>query len=224
MDEVVGVLVPAPTKADPAKVDPAKQAAAAAAKQAADAKKAAADGFAVCMAGCFDGKVPSPTDRQTCRLTCGVDRLAAQGTAASPEIKAVLGRFDTCIAADCGKPSSATNAATCRLTCAQAALAGNTAPLATTARECSLSCLEHTGDCEAACKGAGGPDDAATCGLQCLRVGERCLGRCEEDPSARAEAIETKPGASVPAAGTGKPEPTATSVPKQTLSKLPAPE
>jgi pyruvate/2-oxoglutarate dehydrogenase complex dihydrolipoamide acyltransferase (E2) component len=195
VDQVLAELAPTPTKADPA-----KDAADAAAKRVAEAKaakKAAADDFATCMAGCFGGNVPSPTDRQTCRLTCGADRLAAEGPAASPSVKAALGRFDTCLDADCRKPSSATDSATCRLTCAQAALAGQAAlPLAATARECGVSCLEHCGDCDAACRRDGSSEDAATCRLQCLTLGERCLGKCEADASrAPVDAVLTPPAA-----------------------------
>ena len=212
VDAVLEELAPAPSKADPA-----KDAADAAAKQAAEGKKAAADRFAVCMAGCFDGKVPSPTDRHTCRLTCGADRLSAEGNTASVDGKAALARFEACFDADCRRPGSTTNTATCRLTCAEAALAGDAAPtLAPTARSCAVSCLEHAGECEAACKGT--PDDVATCQLQCTSLGERCVARCEEDPSARpatpttveASASETKTVAPV-------------SVPKKTRESLPTP-
>lgn len=215
VDAVVEELAPAPTKADPA-----KDAADAAAKEVADAKKADADRFALCMAGCFEGTAQrSPTDRQTCRLTCGADRLA-EGPGASAGTKAALGRFDTCLDADCRKAGSATDAATCRLTCAQAALAGEAAPaLAATARGCAVSCLEHTGDCEAACTGT--PDDVATCRLQCMALGERCVGRCEEDPSARPQLGATPPEGK-PSASETKPAPSV-SVPKKTLEKLPAP-
>jgi hypothetical protein len=219
IDQVIGQIAPTPTKADPA-----KDAADAAAKRLADGKKAAADHFAVCMAGCFEGKAQrSATDRQTCRLTCGAHELAAEGPAASTGIKAALGRFDTCLDADCRRHESTTDAATCRLTCAQAALAGEAAPpLAATARDCAVSCLEHTGDCEATCKHDGSPDDVATCRLQCLGLGERCLGRCEEDPSARAEHSETKPDGKAASAEAAKTE--AVSVPKKTLKQLPAPQ
>lgn len=193
VDAVVEELAPAPTKADPA-----KDAADAAAKKAADTKKANAEQFAMCMAGCFEGTAQrSPTDRQTCRLTCGADRLA-EAPGASAGTKAALGRFDACLDADCRKAGSATDAATCRLTCAQAALAGEAAPaLAATARGCAVSCLEHTGECEAACTGT--PDDVATCRLQCMALGERCVGKCEEDPSAR-----PRPGPLTPPADTAR--------------------
>lgn len=177
VDAVVGELAPAPTKADPA-----KDAADAAAKRVADTKQATADEFSVCMAGCFEGTAQrSATDRQTCRLTCGADRLA-EGHGASAVSKAALGRFDSCLDTDCRKPGSATDAATCRLTCAQAALAGGGAPaLAVTARGCAVSCLEHAGDCHAACTGT--PDDVATCRLQCMALGERCVAKCEASTS-----------------------------------------
>lgn len=213
-DEVIGELAPPPPTADPA-----KEAADAAAKQVADTKKAAADDFATCMAGCFEGKTPSPTDRQTCRLTCGADRLADDGPGASAGTKAALGRFEACLAADC-KARDTTDAATCRLTCAQAALAGPAAPpLAAAARGCAVSCLEQTGDCDAACTGSA--DDAATCRLQCTSLGERCLGKCEADPSARPKLTTAPPEGKAPA---GKPVEPAVSVPKETLEKPPAPE
>lgn len=216
VDEAIGKLAPPAEKADPAKT-----AAEAAAKQVADAKQATADDFAVCMAGCFGGKAQSPTDRQTCRLACGADRLATEGSGASASTKAALGRFDACLDADCKAPGSATDAATCRLTCAQAALAGPAAPsLAATARGCAVSCLEHTGHCEASCTGSA--DDTATCRLQCTSLGERCLGRCEEDPSARPELAAPPEGKATGVAET-KAEPVP-SVPKKTLEKLPAPE
>lgn len=215
VDAVMEELAPTPSKADPA-----KDAADAAAKTLADTKRAAADRFALCMAGCFEGTAQrSPTDRQTCRLTCGADRLAA-GHGASAGTKAALGRFDTCLDADCRKAGSATDAATCRLTCAQAALAGDGAPaLAKTARGCAVSCLEHTGDCEAACTGT--PDDVATCRLQCMALGERCVGKCEEDPSARPQ-----PGATPPEGKAGVNETKAAppvSAPKKTRDERPAP-
>lgn len=214
-DEVIGELAPPPTKADPA-----KEAADAAAKRVADTKKAAADDFATCMAGCFEGKAPSPTDRQTCRLTCGADRLTEVG-GPTADAKAALGRFDTCLSADCATNGAATDAATCRLTCAQAALAGPAAPsLAATARGCSVSCLEQTGDCTAAC--TGNADDAATCRLQCAGLGERCLGKCVEDPSARPKLMATPPEGKA-SGGETKVEATS-SVPKRTLETLPAPE
>lgn len=214
-DEVLGDV-----KAPPAPADPAKQAAAAAAKQVADTKKAQADHFATCMAGCFEGTALSPTDRQTCRLTCGADRLAAAGPGASADAKAALGRFEACLAADCTGSGAATDTATCRLTCAQAALAGPAAPaLATTARGCAVSCLEQTGDCSAACTGSA--DDAATCRLQCTSLGERCLGRCDADPSARPKLTES-PSDAKPFAGEAKGPPPA--VPKATLDTLPAPQ
>jgi hypothetical protein len=214
-DEVLGDVAPPAEKPDPAKA-----AADAAAKQKADTKKAEADRVATCMAGCFEGKAQTPTDRQTCRLTCGADRLA-EGHGPSEGAKAALGRFEGCLEADCRKPGSATDAATCRLTCAQAALAGEGAPpLAATARGCAASCLEQTGDCDAGC--TGGADDAATCRLQCTSLGERCLGRCEQDPSARPKLIETPPDAK-PFAGEAKGSPPP-AVPKQTLDTLPAPQ
>lgn len=215
VDAVVEELAPAPTKADPA-----KDAADAAAKKVADTKKADTDRFTLCMAGCFEGKAQrSPTDRQTCRLTCGADRLA-EGPGASAGSKAALGRFDTCLDADCRKAGSATDAATCRLTCAQAALAGEAAPaLAATARGCAVSCLEHTGDCQATCTGT--PDDVATCRLQCIALGERCVGKCEEDPSARPQLGATPPEGKAGASGETKVEPV--SVPKKTRDELPAP-
>jgi hypothetical protein len=212
-DEVLGDVAPPAEKPDPAKA-----AADAAAQQKAATQKAEADRFATCMAGCFEGKAQTPTDRQTCRLTCGADRLA-QGTGPSEATRAALGRFERCLETDCGKPGSATDAATCRLTCAQAALAGEGAPaLGATARGCAASCLEQTGDCDAGC--TGGADDAATCRLQCTSLGERCLGRCEQDPSARPTLVTEGTAAAPPAA---KAEPTP-SVPKETRRTLPAPE
>jgi hypothetical protein len=174
-DEVLGNAEAVP--------DPAKAAAKAAGERVAATKKAAEDHFSTCMAACIEGRAQSATDRQTCRLTCGADRISAGGSGPSPGTKTALARFETCLDADCAKVANATDAATCRLTCAQAALAGEAAPaLRATARGCAVSCLEQTGDCEAAC--TGGPDDMATCKLQCTSLGEHCVERCVEDPSA----------------------------------------
>lgn len=215
-DEALDDLLPTPSKADPA-----KDAADAAATKVTETKKAAADQFATCMAGCFEGTAQrSPGDRHTCRLTCGADRFA-EGTGASADTKAALGRFAACVDTDCREPARATDAATCRLTCAQAALAGPGAPtLAATARGCAASCLEHTGECEAACTGT--PDDTATCRLQCTGLGGRCLGKCEEDPSTQPRlGGATSEGKAAPTGAAKAAAPVA--VPKKTRETLPAP-
>lgn len=202
--------------------DPAKAAADAAAHERAQAKKTADDRFAVCMAGCIEGRAQSPTDRQTCRLTCGADRLEPGGPGPSPSTKAALARWQTCIDDGCPGDASGTDAATCRLNCAQGALAGEAVPtLRGAARGCAVSCLEQVGDCEAACTTKGDADAAATCRLQCTSLGERCLGSCEADPSATPK---------IPAA---PPEPTkerptsegdgGASIPERTRAKLPSP-
>lgn len=213
-DEILGNATTDATPPDPAKAE-----AKAAAKKVAETKKAAADEFAVCMAGCIDGHAQSPTDRQTCRLSCGAERITGEGPDPSAGTKAAVARFETCIDADCAKAGSVDDAATCRLNCAQAALSGQGAPaLAATARGCAVSCLEQTGDCEASCRGT--PDDAATCKLQCSSLGGHCLGHCEADPSATPKLV-TKPEGK--AAGAGAVEP-AVSVPNKTLEQLPAPQ
>lgn len=202
----------APPLGPPAE-DAAKAAAAAAAAEDAAAKDAAAD-FTVCMAGCSEGKALSPTDRHTCRLTCGADQLSADGPGPTPATKAALARFEHCLDQGCTGPK--TDAATCRLTCAQQALTGaGPDRLSGQARGCSVSCLEEVGECEGAC--SGGTDDSATCRLHCQDTGQRCLGRCEQDPSAPAPA----PTAAAPF--TGKPE-TTVSVPEATRAALPPPE
>lgn len=215
-DEALDDLLPTPSKSDPA-----RDAAEAAATTAAESKKGAADQFATCMAGCFEGTAQrSPGDRHTCRLTCGAERIGEE-MGASADGKTALGRFDACLDADCRKPGLTTDAATCRLTCAQAALAGPGAPaLAKTARGCAASCLEHTGNCEAACSGS--PDDLATCRLQCTSLGERCVGKCEKDPSARPELGAATSDGKAPSAGETKAA-APVAVPKKTLEKLPAP-
>src|SRR5690606_22916662 len=185
-----------------AKLDPAKAAADAAAKEREQAKQEAAGHFAVCMAGCIEGRAQSPTDRQTCRLTCGADRLEAGGPGPSPSSTAALARWQTCVDDGCGKGGSATDAATCRLNCAQTALTGDAAPaLRGAARGCAVSCLEQVGDCEAAC--SGDADGVATCRMQCSGAGERCLGRCEADPTT----TPTKPAAAPSDDGSTAPKP-----------------
>lgn len=217
-EEGIDDLLPPP---GPAPADPAKQAADAAAARATEAKQAARAkevDFAACMAGCFSGTSPSPTDRQTCRLTCGADRLPAAGSGPSEVTKAALGRFDTCLDADCRAAGSATDAATCRLTCAQATFAGPAAPpLTEPTRGCAVSCLEHVGDCAATC--TSNADDAATCRLQCADVGRRCITHCEADPGAPAKPPTAPAGAAAPPA----PPPAPASVPKATREGLPPP-
>ncbi|MEX1362299.1 MAG: hypothetical protein AB1Z98_04190 [Nannocystaceae bacterium] len=203
----------------PPKADPAKQAAEAAAAEVAaakEAKEAEAKAFAVCMAGCIGPEANSPTDRQTCRLSCGADQLDADGPGPSAATRAALGRFEGCLEG-CA-PGPGTDAATCRLTCAQSAMAGQgPQALDEPQRGCSVSCLEHAGECEAQCEGS--PDDVATCRLQCTGLGERCLERCRDDPEAAAKA-RAAPPPPAPAA----PEPPAkVSIPKSTAERLPAP-
>src|SRR5690606_26701656 len=169
-----------------AKLDPAKAAADAAAKEREQAKQEAAGHFAVCMAGCIEGRAQSPTDRQTCRLTCGADRLEAGGPGPSPSSTAALARWQTCVDDGCGKGGSATDAATCRLNCAQTALTGGVA---------------QGGDCGAAC--AGDADGVATGRMQCSGAGERCLGRCEAEPTT----TPTKPAAARSDDGSTAPKP-----------------
>lgn len=212
-DELAGQVTPKP---DPAKAE--ADAAAQRVAQAEQARKDAADAFAVCMAGCIEGQAQSPTDRQSCRLTCGADRLEPGGPGPSPSTKAALARWQTCTDDGCRGSGSATDAATCRLNCAQTALAGDAAPtLRGPARGCAVSCLEELGDCETAC--TGDADAVATCRLQCTSLGERCLGVCEADPSATPTIPATAPEPPASAAA----DEAKVSVPKATRDRLPTP-
>lgn len=184
------------------------------------AKHDAADRFAVCMAGCIEGHAQSPTDRQTCRLTCGADHVEDSGPGPTPDTKAALGRFETCVDDGCDRSASATDAATCRLNCAQTALAGvdDVAALTGPSRACAVSCLEQVGECEAAC--TGGVDEKATCRLQCTSLGGRCLGACEADPSATPRIPAIPPRVHTKAAVD---DDRTVSIPERTRATLPSP-